>query len=213
MERHTEDLIEVAQQLRHLLDDELDKNRSLNEKNEQLKKQIEEAEIRAKLADSRAADAEKRRTTLESLTSDEYKSVVTDLFDEPSRRAARHTARWAAISILVGVLATLVSLFYSARTSSEASNHLMSVIESKIVRHIAGYRDATSADLRASEQRVRNAFQGAMQKTLPEKPPPPLWALVEVPRNGAVQRTVSVGNDLYFRVSVPSGISALMSVS
>ena len=203
MEERTEGLIELAQQLQHKLDVEVANSRLLAERNDHLKQEIADAEVRAQVAERRANEADEKRAALESLTSSAYKSVVTELFDEPSRRAARHTASWAVLSILIGFFATL----YSVRSASKAGEHFTRTIDAKIAHYVGDYRAATSTDLRDSEQRVQRALREAIEP-LSEVIPPP-WAVSELPRNWVAQRTLSGDRDYYFRVSVPAEIKRL----
>lgn len=156
----------LVEQLKRELDFAQAENDALTTKNEQLNAGIRDAEERERVATERASEAERNRATLEELTAASYKEVVKQLFEEPSRHATRQTIRWAAVSIGVGILATLWSSLYSARMSSTSATQLSEAIDARLASRIEDNHNKIAAELHGTEQRVK----ALMERSAPSRP-------------------------------------------
>jgi len=202
---------ELANELRRELDEALLEAERLGRRNEELLQQIHDAEERATIAETRAQTAEETRATLESLATEQYKGVVGWLFEEPSRKAAQLTKYWAVVSIMVGVVATLISIWYSTRLSSAAGIQLLrmqgelpSRISERLSDRIGATEQKLAAELSKTEQRVTNVVQISAMTSA--SAPPNLRDVPELSRGTTIQRSIPVGQDFYYRVSVPPAV-------
>src|SRR5690242_7788473 len=124
MQTHRPSISELAGQLQQALD-------AARAENEELTQRTDQAEKRASDAEKRAAEIQEKLTILESLKSREYQTVVTELFEGPSKRAARLTLIVAVSSIIVGLIATVVSNRIAERNQSQAIANFASSVKSQ----------------------------------------------------------------------------------
>jgi hypothetical protein len=148
-------LNDLVSALKSELDVTQSENDTLLEKNALLRDEIVQAENRQQEAEERAVQAEKKREALEALTASSYKEVVTELFEEPSRQAKKQTIRWATLSILLGLMATLWSTLHSASVSSRSASQLSSAIDSQLAHRIEDNHNKIASELHETEQRVK----------------------------------------------------------
>ena len=159
----TTKVTDLVNQLKRELDAAQAENEQLVQKNAQLNSDISAAEDRERIAEGRALEAEKKRDALEAFAAASYKEVVSELFDEPSRRATTATIRWAAISIVVGLIATIWSSLYSARMSSKSATQLTKAIDGQFAQRIEVNNNKIVDELHRTEDRVKQIVQAAVQ--------------------------------------------------
>jgi hypothetical protein len=116
---------ELAAQLQEALNTELAKN-------ERLAQQIKEFEARAEAAERRAGEIQEKLRIIESLKTKEYQTVVTELFEGPSRRAVRLTLIVAVASITIGLAQTILSSIYAARANDAAVTRFSTYLRSEL---------------------------------------------------------------------------------
>ena len=199
-------------------------NEALLQRNEDLVRQIADAQERAEIAESRAREAEQKRMALELIATEQYKSVVAWLFEDPSRKAAKLTVSWAIVSILVGLGATVYSVWHSARLSVESSvqqrREISELVEAPLTRRIAesekNVTDSISRDnvrsnqwLEQSNQRLEQNIAAGFEQVVAGFAKPSSMSVPELQRNSTLLRTISFGDDSYFRVSAPPGSEKL----
>jgi hypothetical protein len=107
----TPSVAKLAAQLQRVLDETLDQNQRLTE-------QIKEFEARAEEAERRARETQEKLKILESLKTKEYQQVVTELFDAPSRHAARLSLIVALASIAFGLIQSVVFNYLASRDTA-----------------------------------------------------------------------------------------------
>ncbi|HYI07674.1 MAG TPA: hypothetical protein VEK57_01265 [Thermoanaerobaculia bacterium] len=163
----------------------------------------EDAESRAATAEQTAHETEENLSKLRALAEGEYKSVVAQLFKEPSKKAARQTAA----SIVIGLVATIFSVQYSLRRSTADSVALKRDLFSALGESASLSREQASQELRNTEARMTQSVQSAFQQVLSK--PPSGADIIDLPRNVVLQRTAGLGHDLYFRVTVPNDAQRL----
>lgn len=120
---------ELAAQLQQALDAALTQN-------ERLAQQITEFEERAEAAERRARETQEKLRILESLKTKEYQTVVTELFEGPSRRAVRLTLIVAVASNTIGLAQTTLSSIYAARANSAAVVRFATSLRSELQNDI-----------------------------------------------------------------------------
>jgi len=161
---------DLAAQLEHELEAARSEVAALQQKNAQLDEEIAAAETREREVLVRAAKAEEKRQNAEGLLSASYKDVVQELFEEPSRRAARLTVTWATVSIIVGLGATLWSSLYSAHVGSQATSRLSNSIDERLAWRLKNTQAAITAGFQKSEQHVSRIMQQVTPVSLSTAP-------------------------------------------
>jgi hypothetical protein len=91
---------QIAEQLQSALD-------AARAENERLETANAQASARAEDAQRHADESEKKLHIAENLREKEYRAVISELFERPSRRAARLTISVAAVTTFAGIAATL----------------------------------------------------------------------------------------------------------
>jgi hypothetical protein len=180
---------ELAAQLQQALE-------AARAENEQLAKQINEFEGRAEAAESRAREAEEKLRILESLKTREYQTVVTELFEGPSRRAARLTLVVAVLSIAIGLAQTIVSSIYAARANSAAVSRFSTSLRAGI---------ANDTD-RSAHQSKRNV--GVITPSIPHDGSTDSRAIV-LAAGLSVKGFVENKQRRFYQIEVPQGAPAL----
>ena len=128
-------------------------------RNEALRKQISDSEIRiaevrhrAELAEADAQRISERLSTLEHLKEQQYQSLIRELFEVPSRRAARLTMIVAALSIVIGLLASIVGTILTARDTAGTVQSLRREAEDAMKR----VQQVVLEEIRQSESRTQS---------------------------------------------------------
>ena len=184
MQTNRPSISQLASQLQQALD-------AARAENEELTERTDHAEKRAAEAEERAAEIQEKLTILESLKSRQYQTVVTELFEGPSKRAARLTLVVAVSSIIVGLIATVVSNRIAERNQSQAIANFAFSVKSQM-----------SEEVNKSEQRT----QEDLAKRLHSLPIP---GLAELQNNTPVNLTVGNKATNYFVISVPQGTNRI----
>jgi hypothetical protein len=184
MQTNRPNISELASQLQQALD-------AARAENEELTQRTDQAEKRAIDAEKRAAEIQEKLTILESLKSREYQTVVTELFEGPSKRAARLTLIVAVSSIIVGLIATVVSNRIAERNQSQA-----------IANFASSVRSQTAEEVNKSEQRT----QEDLAKKLHALPIP---GSSQLENNTVVNLTVGNKAMSYFVIAVPEGTNRI----
>jgi hypothetical protein len=136
----------MAAQLQEALDNSLAEN-------ERLAQQINDYEKRAEKAERRAHEVQEKLKILESLKTKEYQTVVTELFEGPSRRAVRLTLIVAVASIAIGLTQTILSSIYAERANKKNISELSSYLRPESQNNFNRDNNQTKgADLRTSER-------------------------------------------------------------
>ncbi len=197
----------LVQKLQAELERVAAENDTLKAEIDALLKKKEDAEQRAAAAEQNARQTEANLAKLRTLAQGEYKTVVAQLFREPSKEAARQTFIATVASIVIGLLATILSVQYSLRKGDDGSAALKRELAALVGSRVAESDAQTAQQLRDTETRMNQSVQSAFQNILTR--PPSEAEIISLARNVVVQRTVASGRDLYFRVSLPSGVQRL----
>lgn len=135
---------ELAAELQKALDTALAQN-------ERLADQIKDSEARAQDAELRTRETREKLKILESLKTKEYQTVVTELFEGPSRRAVRITLIVAVASIVIGLAQTIVSSIYASRANAAA-----------VVAFSPSLRSQLQKDIEVSSSRTKQDFNAVV---------------------------------------------------
>ncbi len=178
-------ITELAAQLQQALD-------STRAENEELVKRIEQAEERASMAEKRAIEIQEKLSILESLKTKEYQTVVTELFEGPSKRAARLTLVIALVSIIIGLAQTIISNRLTDNSQSESVDKLAHLLREEISEAINSQRSTQS-----EVPKIEQPTQPEIQQPIVSIP------FADLQKNSRVEFTISHHDNKYFRVSIP----------
>jgi hypothetical protein len=112
-------LIEFARKLQEELDLTVAKNQSLRDQIQEATEQAHDADVRAKAAEQRSTEVEDKLAILHDLKTKEYQTVITELFETPSKKAATLTLLVAVVSIVVSITVGIVQTILSRRATAE----------------------------------------------------------------------------------------------
>jgi len=183
---------ELAAQLQQALDTALAQN-------ERLAQQITEFEERAETAERRACETKEKLKILESLKTKEYQTVVTELFEGPSRRAVKLTLIVAVASIAIGLAQTTLSSIYAARANDAA-----------VVRFATSLRSELQNDINRSALQTKQDVDIIVAKMLRDGTAESRAAVLtaDVRVEGLVR-----DNDIkYYQIEVPRNVPRLQVV-
>lgn len=181
-------LTELAMQLQLALE-------AAREENEQLTQRIQDAEERAKVSELRITEIQEKLSILESLKTKEYQKVVTELFEEPSKRAARLTLIIAVCSILVGLTQTVVSNWFTESSHTKTVAELGQALKGQISEEIEKIKTQESEEAEKREQRNLEAQRQLYASAMP--------GLQDLQNNTSVYVSLASQRDQYFHILIP----------
>jgi Bacterial pre-peptidase C-terminal domain len=182
-------LTELAMQLQLALE-------AAREENEQLTQRIQDAEERAKASEMHITEIQEKLSILESLKTKEYQKVVTELFEEPSKRAVRLTLIVAVCSIIIGLTQTVVSNWFTESNHSKTVAGLGLALKGQISEEIEKMKQTQEAEeAEKREQRNREAQRQLYAKAMP--------GLRDLQNNTPVYVSLASQRDEYFSITIP----------
>jgi hypothetical protein len=213
---------ELVQRLQLALDATRGRNKQLLNDIADAEERRQEAEQRATLSELQATETQHKLRILEDLKNEGYRTVVTELFEQPSQQAQKLTLRVAVVSILAGVvisvLVSFIQTIVSKRLAAEA-NQVSADSTAMAIRLLAqSLRQELVANVAGSEKRTRDLIEQSeargktnLQRMVSIMTDPDLreGGLVDLQPNLTIQLSVTQSGNRYFRVAVPPSTPAM----
>lgn len=190
-------LKELVDQIQEKLDSEVAKN-------EELSRRYEGAQERADSLEKKVEETQDKLEKLEDLKKGAYQKVVTELFEGPSRKAARLSLFVALASIIIGLVQAVAFNLIAERKQSTAESkqfqvltELVESLEKKFSQEIGESRRITEEQLDVIKAETKSIKDG---QYLPG---------TELRTNAPAEFVVATGDTRLFRIAVPENTAKL----
>lgn len=196
-----ETVAELAERLQAALNRALDKNSQLQTEIDSAEAKTQDAEARVSQAEARVRDTEEKLAVLENLRTQRYQTVITELFQQPSRRAAILTLAVAIISILIGLYQTITSSDRSAAQNSRLIGDMANSLRKEVSSKIKESQAQTQQEILLSEERTKADLKKALRLFTD---PDLKNGVTDLQRNETMFSYAAAGESRYFKVIVPA---------